>query len=103
MSVRVGFRAFIVHDEDGTREIRVCGRFRWTLERLIEAGDKGCTPIEQPAPRWSHYVWILRHEHGLNIETLEEKHGGPFPGRHARYVLRDRVNACPDSTAREAA
>ena len=36
------------------------GREVWALERLIKAGPKGCTPIEQPAPRWSSYVHLLR-------------------------------------------
>ena len=66
------------------------GRFAWTLLRLIAAGEKGVTPIEHPAPRWSHYVMILRRA-GIAIETIEEKHGGPFPGFHGRYVLRSLV------------
>lgn len=67
------------------------GRCAWTLDALICAGDKGVTPIERPAPRWSHYVDILRDRHGLNIETVEERHGGPFKGWHGRYVLRSDV------------
>jgi hypothetical protein len=27
----------------------------------------------------------------LRIETVNESHGGPFAGRHARYVLRSRI------------
>ncbi|MCA3596225.1 MAG: hypothetical protein IOC63_20270 [Methylobacterium sp.] len=63
------------------------GRYAWTLARLIEAGARGVTPIERPAPRWSHYVMILRRE-GLNIETLDIPNSGPFKGTHGRYVLR---------------
>ena len=66
------------------------GRFAWTLLRLIEAGERGVTPIDWPAPRWSHYVFVLRRE-GLAIETIEERHAGPYAGRHGRYVLRTPV------------
>lgn len=63
------------------------GRVAWTLDNLIAAGEKGCTPIEQPAPRWSHYVHMLRKS-GIEVETIDERHGGPFSGAHGRYVLR---------------
>src|SRR5665811_1625975 len=32
------------------------GRDAWALDQLIRAGKRGCTPIDNPAPRWSHYV-----------------------------------------------
>lgn len=83
---------FTVHNDDGTtREITVQGRDRWALECLINAGTKGCTPIDHPGPRWSAYVHALRHERALQIETVNEKHGGPFEGNHARYVLKSRA------------
>ena len=83
---------FTVHDSDGTTaEITVQGRDRWALECLIKAGALGCTPIDQPGPRWSAYVHALRHERGLAIETIHEKHDGPFEGTHARYVLKSRI------------
>lgn len=63
------------------------GRYAWTLARLIEAGSKGVTPVERPAPRWSHYVFWLRGE-GLSIETIDEPNSGAFKGTHGRYVLR---------------
>lgn len=89
---RWGKARFTVHQSDGkTREITVQGRDRWALEHLIAAGPKGCTPIEQPGPRWSGYTIDLRHEHGLEIETITEEHDGPFQGHHARYVLRSVV------------
>ena len=72
------------------RQILVSGRVRWALECLIEAGGKGCTPIEHPGPRWSDYVFKLRGE-GVAIETITERHDGPFAGQHARYVLRSRI------------
>ena len=62
------------------------GRFAWALDRLVAAGEKGCTPIDQPAPRWSHYVYGLRRQ-GVAIETVTENHEGAYAGHHARYVL----------------
>lgn len=69
----------------------VSGRFAWALELLINTGSTGCTPITHPAPRWGSYVHILRKRFGLVIDTHRESHGGQFPGTHARYVLRSRV------------
>ncbi|MCC1493700.1 hypothetical protein J1C49_13870 [Cognatishimia sp. F0-27] len=70
-----------------TFTIAVQGRDRWALEELRKAGTNGCTPIDNPAPRWSAYVFNLR-ELGLEIETVTEPHEGDFPGYHGRYVLR---------------
>ncbi len=66
--------------------ITVSGRDRWALEELINAGTKGCTPINNPAPRWSGYIYNLR-KYGVPIETFTEAHDGPFSGTHARYLL----------------
>ena len=71
---------------DGGPERKFVGRFAWALSELVRAGQKGVTPIERPAPRWSHYVFRLRRE-GVGIATIEEPHGGAYAGRHARYVL----------------
>ena len=68
----------------------VAGREAWALGKLIEAGERGCTPIDQPAPRWSHYIFLLRRR-GILVETIHEGHSGPFAGHHARYVLRTRL------------
>ena len=85
-------RTYIIQNNDGTeRVIRLTGRDEWALRELTAAGGKGCTPIDNPAPRWSAYVHDLRHEHGLDIETITERHGGPFAGHHARYVLHSVV------------
>jgi hypothetical protein len=65
-------------DDDGSMVVAT-GREAWALASLIEAGERGCTPIEHPAPRWSHYVYLLRRR-GLDVETVEERHGGPFKG-----------------------
>lgn len=68
----------------------VVGRDAWALRNLLAAGEAGCTPIDTPGPRWSHYVFKLRRA-GFHIQTIEESHGGPFAGSHARYVLRSWV------------
>jgi hypothetical protein len=67
------------------------GRDAWALWELIRAGEKGCTPMDAPAPRWSAYVHKLRSEYALPIETVHEVHEGPFKGVHGRYVLRAKV------------
>ena len=66
----------------------VLGRDAWALLELIKAGPKGCTPLDNPGPRWSAYVHALRFERGLQIETAHEAHRGPFHGKHARYISR---------------
>jgi hypothetical protein len=67
------------------------GREAWALDQLLAAGARGCTSIDRPAPRWSHYVWLLRRD-GLAVETIHEAHAGSYSGHHARYVLRSPVN-----------
>jgi hypothetical protein len=81
------------------------GRNAWALLELLSAGPNGCTPIDNPGPRWSAYVFNLKREHGLAIETAHESHRGPFPGSHARYILRTTVEIVSrsDETEREAA
>jgi hypothetical protein len=73
-----------------TFTITARGRAAWALDRLRCAGLKGCTPITEPAPRWSAYVHRLRAL-GVPIETVREPHGGAYAGTHGRYVLRARV------------
>lgn len=85
---KTGF--FILKRGDSSYTFHVKGRMLWTLERLISAGDHGCCAIDNPAPRWSAYIHRLRN-FGLEIETRMEPHSGAFPGTHARYILRDRV------------
>lgn len=68
----------------------LAGRNLWAMKQLIRAGRKGCTPINNPAPRWSAYVYNLR-KFGVAIETVTEKHAGAYPGTHARYVLLSKV------------
>ena len=57
---------------------------------LHTAGERGCTPIENSDPRWSAYIHDLR-KLGFCIEAVRERHGGAFPGDHARYVLRSHI------------
>jgi len=86
-----GDAPFQVVCPDGTsHHITVSGRNRWALEELINAGTRGCTPIDNPAPRWSGYIHNLR-ELGVPIETYNERHDGPFSGTHGRYVLKAQV------------
>lgn len=77
------------------------GRDAWALDQLIAAGPAGCTPIDNPAPRWSHYVWKLRRA-GVAIETHDEPHGGAYAGHHARYELRSKLIVLESSFARGA-
>ncbi|WP_394154509.1 hypothetical protein [Loktanella salsilacus] len=80
----------IVNLDGTTAHILVKGRNRWALNCLSTAGNIGCTPVNNPAPRWSAYVFNLR-EMGVQIETIHEPHGGDFGGLHGRYVLRSLV------------
>ena len=94
--------SYAVTSGDGsTLTIHVQGRDRWALERLMDAGPAGCTPIGQPAPRWSGYVFKLRRL-GVDVETVTERHGPPFAGNHARYVLRSRVEPLQGDDVRSA-
>ncbi|WP_395449383.1 hypothetical protein ACHMW7_05785 [Aminobacter sp. UC22_36] len=68
----------------------VVGRDAWALKNLKAAGKRGCTPIDHPGPRWSHYVYKLRGM-GFVIETIHEAHDGPFAGTHGRYILHSEV------------
>jgi len=91
MSSRPALKALVRDPNGGERIIRPAGRDAWALLELAEAGPKGCTPLDNPAPRWSAYVHKLRRRFGLHIETVHEAHRGAFPGTHARYVLRTPV------------
>lgn len=73
------------------RQFQLQGRKGWALNELASAGERGCTPSDNPAPRWSAYIHKLQHEYGLAIETIHESHGGPFASTHARYVLHSNV------------
>lgn len=81
----------ITRTDGTTHHVVVCGRVHWALWHLMQEGEKGCTPIDHPGPRWSAYVHSLRHEYRVEIETIHEKHGAPFEGTHARYVVKSKI------------
>ncbi len=78
-----------VATNDG-QERKFFGREAWALRHLLRAGKAGITTLEQPAPRWSHYIYKLRKA-GLVITTTHEAHKGQFPGTHGRYRLETPV------------
>jgi hypothetical protein len=80
----------VVNSDDTVSHIVVKGRDKWALGNLLCAGTNGCTPIDNPAPRWSAYVFNLR-EMGVQIDTIREPHGGDFGGQHGRYILKSRI------------
>ena len=77
------------------------GRDAWALLELMNAGPNGCTPIDNPGPRWSGYVFNLKRNHGLAIITHHDAHRGSFPGTHARYVLLSDVEIISSSVSQE--
>ena len=90
MSAKLTIRATICHPS-GDVIVTEKGRRAWALLHLINAGAKGCTPIDNPGPRWSGYVHRLRGN-GFAIETINEDHAGSFSGHHARYRLHSDVS-----------
>lgn len=74
------------------------GRDAWALRQLMEAGRAGVTPIDNPAPRWSHYIYKLRSA-GIVISTENVRHGGPFPGTHGRYRLETKLTVVEKEVA----
>jgi hypothetical protein len=87
---------FALYGANGAVQIlELGGREEWALSHLLAAGDHGCTPIDTPGPRWSDYVFKLRRR-GIDIATITEPHGGDFPGHHARYILRSKVERLSD-------
>ena len=72
------------------RSFMLSGRIGQTMHFLMQAREKGITPLEVPAIRLAAYVHSLR-EMGFNIDTEMEQHDGPYAGHHARYRLRSIV------------
>ncbi len=69
------------------RTIAISKRIRQVLEALA-VGPLYCASTV----RLSHYVDILRDDHGVNIETLWfSDNKGPLKTRYGVYVLRDEV------------
>jgi hypothetical protein len=87
---------------DNCKILEARGRESWALSQLIIAGPRGLTVLERPAPRWSHYIYLLRRR-GLVIETIDERHGGVYPGRHGRYRLLTPVKVVAFEIGRAAA
>lgn len=85
-----GAQIIVVRIGDTGPVLTFRGREAWAISELANAINNGVTPIENPGPRWSAYVHKLRKA-GLVIDTVRERHCGPFPGDHARYVLRSPV------------
>lgn len=71
---------------------RVTGQDAKALRALITAEANGVTALEVSswAYRLGAYVHRLRHDYGLDIETLREPHGNPGDW-HGRYVLHSPV------------
>ncbi len=71
---------------------RVTGQDAKALRALVVAGARGVTALEVSswAYRLGAYVHRLRHDYGLDIETLREPHGNPGDW-HGRYVLHSPV------------
>lgn len=89
-------------DADGQPIVTLPGRVGWAISELIANGPRGVSTLERPAPRWSAYVHKARRRFGLRIETVDEKHGGPYAGEHGRYFLRERLEVVQTQTARAA-
>lgn len=75
----------------GDRVHMIEGRVASTLIELDRVGERGLSSIEQIGPRLSHYIFIIRRELGIVVETVTEKHSGVFSGHHARYILRSPI------------
>lgn len=76
------------------------GRVAWCLKELVVAAEFGITGYDSNAPRVAAYIHTLRKCYGLEIETELEPHGGPYPGRHARYRLWSKIEVLRDTGAR---
>lgn len=98
-------RAEVVEPDGLVRRFSVVGRFAQTLDALVKAGASGITGQEVGgwAVRLSHYIFRLRHDHGLMIDMALEQHGGTFPGQHGRYRLLSRVRIVEPSVGRSVA
>ena len=80
-----------VVEHGSERFIKTNGQVSRALAVLDAAGSRGVTALDVSSTwawRFGAYVHELRHEHGLDIETVRESHPG---GWHARYVLRSHV------------
>lgn len=83
---------------------QVKGREAETLLALVAAGPRGITSLEAFRAGWAArlaaYVFDLRNDFGIPIESSREEHDG---GSHARYTLACRVEILRGRPATEAA
>lgn len=80
------------------KPIVVQGRDAWMLQELIGRGERGCSSLEYPGRRISHYVLKLRRA-GFVIETADERHEGAWGGIHGRYRLQGEVEVLDEQRA----
>lgn len=82
---------FCVHTSDG-RLLRLTlgGRCRWAIGKLMDAGEDGHDPVNDPRVRWSSYVHLLRQK-GVEIETIWVKPPGSREARYCVYRLISKV------------
>ena len=57
---------------DAGTDLLFRGREAWALMALLAASVQDCTPIDNPARRWSGYVHDLRRA-GVEVETAAKK------------------------------
>lgn len=99
--MRKTFSTFEVHRPEGMERITMVsqGQTAHILRLLVECGERGLTALEvlSGCLRVSEYIRRLRHEFGLDIETIKESHLDQWgnEGWHGRYVLRDSVRRVP--------
>jgi hypothetical protein len=103
---RFQIRAAVVQSDGSLHAFVVTGQIARTLKMLVHAGPAGVTSLdiaETWALRTSHYIFVLRRDHGLVIETVRESHKGPAgEGWHARYRLITPVRILDGSEAEAA-
>ncbi len=95
---RRSYRRFVVNEDYHTAVVNIPCEEAWALERLIEAGEDGCTPVSHPAPNWHGLVQRLRAK-DIAIGCVPEPNDGTYPGFLVRYFLRASVREIPPATA----
>ena len=74
------------------------GRQAWLMVALDAAGKRGISKADTPAIAMQDYVHKVRNKAGRNgllIRSEWHEHGGPYKGRHCRYVLDTPVTITP--------
>ena len=96
-------KAQVRNDDGSTRTFTVSGQTARTLLKLVERAAAGVTSLEIAATwalRTSHYIYVLRREHGLEIVMERENHEGPTGhGWHGRYTLMTPVEIIAGSVS----